>query len=235
VIKMQGKRIQLPVTNAELKEMVSHGASVLSLAEKYGCSSNVINRRLVERTKYEILDIEHASGLEIITLNDAMQITGLSRYLLSKMAKEGAIKYKQIGNKYMFQLKEVYKIIGVDLDKSKNIKLSEMEILKDNQEKSESIEHNVQDLVSEVQRLKKSVVNENKESYDREIINALKIINDSQIKMNATILEINKTQNKMGKELKNMNSEIDNLNLKYSTIENIPKKIKSNSLAKFGG
>ena len=232
---MKGKRIVLPVTNEELREMVHQGASVASLAEKFKCASSVINRRLVEKTRYEKIDLEKSTGLEIITLTDAMQITGLSRFLLTKMAKEGDIKYKQVGTRYMFQLKEVYKIIGVDIDKSANLKYTEMDILKENQEKSESIEHIVQGLVTEVQKLKKSVMNENKETYDRELMNALSIINDSQNKMNTTILDMNKNQNEMREELKEMNSEIDNLNNKYKSVDQVPVKRKPDGLAKFGG
>jgi|LGOV01.1.fsa_nt_gb hypothetical protein len=232
---MKGKRIQLPVTNEELREMIQQGASVASLAEKFGCASSVINRRLVEKTRYEKIDIEKATGLEIITLTDAMQITGLSRFLLTKLAKDGDIKYKKVGNRFMFQLKEVYKIIGIDIDKSVNVKYTEMDILKENQEKSESIEQYVQNLGIEMQKLKKSVMNENKETYDREVINALKVINESQNKMNATILEISKNQNKMSTDLENINSEIDRLNTKYNSLESIPIKRKPDGLAKFGG
>lgn len=232
---MKGKRIQLPVTNDELKEMFRNGESVSSLALKYNCASSVIYRRLVEKTRYEKLDIEKASGMEIITLTEAMQITGLSRYLLTNLAKNNEIKYKQVGNRYMFQLKEVYKIIGVDMDKSQNLKYTEMDILKENQQKSENIEHNVQDLVTEIQKLKKSVSNENKEVYDRELINALKVINDSQIKMHETILEINKNQSIMREDLVEINSEIDSLNVKYKAIDKTPMKVKPNALAKFGG
>lgn len=234
----KGKRIILPVTNEELKIEFDKGVSTTDLARKYNCSSNVIYRRLLEKDRMHKLNMENITGYEIISINDAMQITGLSRFILTKHMKNGELPCKRIGNRYMFQLRDIYKMVGINIDTVEKNKFTEMDILKENQETSDSIDTTVKLLVNEVKNLKQSVRNENKEAYDNEIINALKIINESQNKMNENILKINNENTKINNELKNIKTDIDILN-HNNTPKNIDvKPIKSKMpqpLDKFGG
>lgn len=233
---MTGKRIVLPVTNKELREELESGTPAIALAEKYGCASSVIERRLVEKNRYEKVDLNEVTGYEIINLTEAMKITGLSRFLITKMVKDGALNFKKVGNRYMFQLRDVYKIVGIELGVADGNELTEMDMLKENQQKSVDVEHVVNDLLREVQTLKKSVGNTTKEAYDENVLNALKVINDSQRKMNDTILEMKKDQMHIKDELTDINTEIDKLNTANKMVKRGgPVHKKDNPLAKFGG
>jgi len=231
---MKGKRIELPVTNQELREEHEKGVPVTLLAEKYGCASSVIYRRLVEKDKYSDVDLSNITGYEIVNLTEAMKITGLSRFILTKLVKNNELAYKVVGNRYMFQLRDIYKIVGIDLELSGTNELDEMDMLKENQQKSINIENVVSELVKEMQILKKSVVNENKESYDKEVVNALRVINDSQHKMNETILGIRDDQDKIRDELLSINNEVEKLPTKNHRVIK-PTKNQIDPLAKFGG
>jgi len=232
---MKGKRIKLPVTNQELKdEHDQKGIPVIVLAEKYGCTTSVIYRRLVEKDKYSEVDLSNITGYEIVNLTEAMKITGLSRFILTKLVKNNDLPYKMVGNRYMFQLRDVYKIVGIDLETSGANELDEMDMLKENHQKSLNIENVVGELVKEMQVLKKSVMNENKESYDKEVVSALRVINDSQHKMNETILGIRDDQDKIKDELLSITNEVEKLRTKNNRVVKATKK-QVDPLAKFGG
>ena len=231
----KGKRINLPVTNDELKEEYNKGISVSDLALKYKCASSVIYRRLLEKDRYSKVDSEKITGYEIVSINEAMKITGLSRFIITQHMKNGDIPCKRIGNRYMFQLRDIYKMVGIDIPVKNKDEITEMDILKDNQQKSGVIENVVSDLVVEMKNLKKSVMNENKEVYDKNVMNALQIINESQNKINETILKINNEQNEIKKDLKILHKDIDIIN-NTPKINTVIKPIKQNNpLDKFGG
>ena len=231
----KGKRIKLPVSNEELKKEYNTGVSVSDLALKYKCSSSVIYRRLLEKDRYKVLDTKNITGYEIVSINEAMKITGLSRFIITQHMKSGAIPCTRIGNRYMFQLRDIYQMVGIDITEKDNDTITEMDILKDNQQKSSIIENIVSDLVIEMKKLKKSVTNENKEVYDKNVMNALQIINESQNKINDTILKINNEQNEIKKDLKTLHKDIDTIN-NTSKINTVVKPIKQNNpLDKFGG
>lgn len=227
------KRIVLSVTNKQLQEEYKSGVSTTDLGIKYGCSDSVIYRRLLEKERYGDIDYKNVTGYEIVSINEAMKITGLSRFIITKHMKNGEIPCKRIGNRYMFQLRDIYKMVGIDIEVAPANETTEMDILKDNQQKSMTIENVVTDLVTEMKQLKKSVMNENKEAYDGNMMNSLRIINESQQQINDNIINLINNQNKMQNDLKKINYDIDNINSSRKIINTVVKPI--NPLNKFGG